>query len=86
MGVVQHGESHSAEHAGGETVSVAITTVLSRRSAWRASLQILQRQKTKNIHIAVKVLGMCMRRRWGAEALNFVAVFDGQYSTDKLRE
>ena len=41
--VAQHGESHSAEHAGGETVSVAITTVLSRRSAQRVSLQILQR-------------------------------------------
>ena len=30
-GVVQYGEFHSAEHAGGETVSMAITTVLSRR-------------------------------------------------------
>ena len=43
LGVVQHGESHSAEHAGGETVSMAITTALSRRSARRVSLQILQR-------------------------------------------
>ena len=42
-GVVQHGELHRAEHAGGETVSMAITTVLSRRSARRVSLQILQR-------------------------------------------
>ena len=30
-GVVQHGEFHSAEQAGGETVSMAITTVLSQR-------------------------------------------------------
>ena len=27
-GVVQHGEFHNAEHASGETVSMAITTVL----------------------------------------------------------
>jgi hypothetical protein len=32
-GVLQHGEFHSAEHADGETVSMAITSVLSRRYA-----------------------------------------------------
>ena len=52
-GVVQHGEFHSAEHAGGETVSMAITTVLSRRSARRVSLRILHWLKTKNIRITV---------------------------------
>jgi hypothetical protein len=41
-GVVQHGEFHSAEHAGGETVSTAKTTVLTRRSARRVSLRILR--------------------------------------------
>jgi hypothetical protein len=50
-GVVQHGEFHSAEHAGGETVSMAITTVLSRQSARRVSLRILHWLKTKNIRI-----------------------------------
>ena len=62
-GVVQHGESHSAEHAGGETVSMAIATVLSRRSAWHVSLRILRWLKTKTIRIAVKLLGICMSRR-----------------------
>jgi hypothetical protein len=62
-GVVQHGEFHSAEHAGGETVSTAKTTVLTRRSARRVSLRILHWLKTKNIRITVKLLGMCMSRR-----------------------
>jgi hypothetical protein len=34
-GAVQHGEFHCAEHAGGETVSMAITSVLSRRPTVR---------------------------------------------------
>ena len=59
-GVVQHGEFHSAEHAGGETVSMAITSVLSRRSAWRVSLRILHWLKTKNIRITVNLLGVCV--------------------------
>ena len=46
LGVVQHSEFHSAEHAGGETVSMAITTVLSRRYARCVLLRILQRLKT----------------------------------------
>ena len=54
---------HSAEQAGGETVSMAITTVLSQRSARRVSPQILHRLKTKNIRITVKLLGMCTLRR-----------------------
>jgi hypothetical protein len=62
-GVVQHGEFHSAEHAGGETVSMAITSVLSRRSARRVSLRILHWLRTKNIRITVNLLGMCMPRR-----------------------
>ena len=62
-GVVQHGEFHSAEQAGGETVSMAIPTALSHRSARRVSLRILQRLKTKNIRITVKLLEMCTRRR-----------------------
>ena len=33
LGVVQDGEFHSTEHAGGGTVSMAITAVLSRWSA-----------------------------------------------------
>ena len=64
-GVVQHGEFHSAEQAGGETVSMAITTALSHRSARRVSLRILQRLKTKNIRITVKLLGMCTPRLAG---------------------
>ena len=62
-GVVQHGEFHSAEHAGGETVSMAITSVLSRRYARRVSLRILHWLKTKNIRIIVNLLGMCMPQR-----------------------
>ena len=65
-GVVQHGEFHSAEHAGGEIASMAITTVLSRRSTRRVSLRILQRLKTKNIRVTVNLLGMCMR--WHASS------------------
>jgi hypothetical protein len=61
LGIVQHDEFHSAEHAGGETVSMAITTVLSQWSTWRVSLRILQRLKTKNIRITVNLLGMSMR-------------------------
>ena len=43
--------------------STAKTTVLSHRFARRVSLRILQRLKTKNIRITVKLLGMCMPRR-----------------------
>jgi hypothetical protein len=61
--VIQNGEFHSAEHAGGETVSMAIATMLSQRFAWRVAVRILLRLKTRTIRIIVDVLGLYMAQR-----------------------